>query len=60
MPAEGGAGLGCHSGARVARTRNPFIHRYCGPMDSGLSLREPRNDCLDQLPLNELYPWSSQ
>ncbi|PJG51326.1 hypothetical protein CVM73_31820 [Bradyrhizobium forestalis] len=33
-----------HSGARAARARNPFIHRLCRPMDSGLVLRTPRND----------------
>src|SRR5882724_7191424 len=33
-----------HSGACEARARNPFIHTGCGLMDSGLSLREPRND----------------
>src|SRR6185437_9261536 len=35
-----------HSGARseAARARNPFNHDHCGPMDSGLALRAPRND----------------
>ncbi|MEH2688398.1 hypothetical protein DXU04_26270 [Bradyrhizobium diazoefficiens] len=34
-----------HSGARLlARARNPFIHRRCSPMDSGLARRAPRND----------------
>ncbi|RTM11516.1 MAG: hypothetical protein EKK33_21465 [Bradyrhizobiaceae bacterium] len=46
--------LGCHSrhsGAREARTtvrncapENPFVHRLCRPIDSGLVLRTPRND----------------
>ncbi|HAQ81313.1 hypothetical protein C7G43_32425 [Bradyrhizobium sp. MOS004] len=31
-------------GGAERRTRNPFIHRICGPMDSGLALRAPRND----------------
>ena len=30
--------------ASLARTRNPFYHRVCGPMDSGFVLRTPRND----------------
>lgn len=37
----------CHSGAREARARNPFVHRLCGPMDCGLVLRTPgmTNEC---------------
>src|SRR5262249_37369397 len=36
-----------HSGAREARTRNPFLQCKCGPMDSGLAPSgAPRNDKL--------------
>ena len=29
-----------HSGARVARTRNPIRHLLCGSMNSGFALRD--------------------
>ena len=37
-------GLYRHGMRYSAQTRNPFCHSLCGPMDSGFSLGEPRND----------------
>ncbi|GCC49613.1 hypothetical protein chiPu_0033975, partial [Chiloscyllium punctatum] len=40
------------SGARpFARARNPFQRRTCGPMDSGFSLRAPRNHGRASIPV---------